>query len=140
MRYSLLILCADVKYKMYKPPLLLQFEIRRWSYSRVEVQELESSKKCSLSHILRVIEDSVVMGARKNRVRERVSGTFYCEKQRKLLITWATSVFYFLGLIWAKRITWTAKIFHGQPNQAINGDFKMDMLQVKIKFLILFVF
>ena len=29
-------------------------------------------------------------------------------------------MFYFLGLSWAKRITWTAKIFHGQPNQAIN--------------------
>ena len=51
------------------------------------MQELKSSKKCSLSHILRAIEDSIVMGTRKNRVRERVSGTFYCEKLIKLLIT-----------------------------------------------------
>ena len=36
---------------------------------------------------------------------------FYCEKQSliKHLITWATSVFYFLGLSWAKRLTWKSK-------------------------------
>ena len=41
--YSLLTLCAVVKYKMYEPPSLLQFGIH--SYSTVGVQEFESSKK-----------------------------------------------------------------------------------------------
>ena len=41
--YSLLILCAVVKYKMYEPPSLLQFGIH--SYSTVGVQEFESLGK-----------------------------------------------------------------------------------------------
>ena len=41
--YSLLILCAVVKYKMYGPPSLLQFGIH--SYSTVGVQEFESLGK-----------------------------------------------------------------------------------------------
>ena len=69
---SLLILCAVVKYKMYEPPLLFQFGIHkdRWSNSKLEVQELDSPKKCSLSHVLQVLEDFIVMGARKNRMHK----------------------------------------------------------------------
>ena len=65
---SLLILCAVVKYKMYEPPLLFQFGIHkdRWSNSKLEVQELDSPKKCSLSDVLQVLEDFIVLGARKN--------------------------------------------------------------------------
>ena len=68
--YSLLFLCTVIRSKMYKPRLLLQFGIHRWSYSRVE-------ERVILSDILRVVEDSVahVMGAKKNRVLERVSVT-----------------------------------------------------------------
>ena len=68
--YSLLFLCTVIRNKMYKPLLLLQFGIHRWSYSRVE-------ERVILSDILRVVKDSVahVMGAKKNRVHERVSVT-----------------------------------------------------------------
>ena len=67
---SLLILCAVVKYKMYEPPLLFQFGIHkdRWINSKLEVQELDNPKKCSLSDVLQVLEDFIVMGARKNRI------------------------------------------------------------------------
>ena len=69
---SLLILCAVVKYKMYEPPLLFQFGIHkdRWINSKLEVQELDNPKKCSLSDVLQVLEDFIVMGARKNRMHK----------------------------------------------------------------------
>ena len=48
--YSLLFLCTVIKNKMYKPRLLLQFGIHRWSYSRVGEQELERSKVFIIRH------------------------------------------------------------------------------------------
>ena len=42
----------------------------RWSNSKLEVQEFDSLKKCSLSHVLQVLEDFIVMGARKNRMHK----------------------------------------------------------------------
>ena len=50
-------------------------------------------------------------GEKKNIWNKWGTLIFYCEKQSliKLLITWATSVFYFLGLSWAKRLTWKSK-------------------------------
>ena len=70
--YSLLIFCAVVKYKMYEPPLLFQFGIHedRWINSKLEVQELDSLKKCSLSHVLQVLDDLIVMGARNKGMHE----------------------------------------------------------------------
>ena len=70
--YSLLILCAVVKYKMYEPPPLFQFGIHedRWINSKLEVQELDSPKRCSLSDVLQVLEDFIVMAARKNGMHE----------------------------------------------------------------------
>ena len=53
-----------------------------------------------------------------------VWGAFYCEKLINLLITWATSVFYFLGFKWANRLTWTTKIFHGQLYQVLSQQFE----------------
>ena len=69
---SLLILCAVVKYKMYEPPLLFQFGIHkdRWINSKLEVQELDNPKKCSLLDVLQVLEDFIVMGTRKNRMHK----------------------------------------------------------------------
>lgn len=48
--YSLLFLCTVIKNKMYKPRLLLQFGIHRWSYGRVGEQELECSKVFIIRH------------------------------------------------------------------------------------------
>ena len=55
-------------------------------------------------------------------------------KTDKLWITWATPVFYCttLGLSWAKRLTWTTKIFNGQPNQVLW--LPQGQLDIKINF------
>ena len=82
--YSLLILCAVVKYKMYGPPSLLQFGIH--SYSTVGVQEFESLGK--VTDILRVREDSIVMGVRKNRVLERVLFAYTVYFQARTMLSW----------------------------------------------------
>ena len=42
----------------------------RWSNSKLEVQELDSLKKCSLSDVLQVLDDLIVMGARNNGMHE----------------------------------------------------------------------
>ena len=62
---------------------------------------------------------TAVFTLRDKKTHKTKRGTFYCGKLTKLLITWATSEFYFLALSWAKRLTWTTNIFHGQPNQVL---------------------
>lgn len=80
---------------------------------------------------LKATQATAVFNLRNKKNTWNKWGAFYCQKLTKLLITWATSVtsvFYFLGLSWAKRLTWTTKIFHGQPNQVLG------QLDIKVNF------
>ena len=79
--YSLLILCAVVKYKMYELPSLLQFGIH--SYSTVGVQEFESLGKMFIIRDFKSQGGLRSYGLKKRQVaREFFLHTLYTSNQR----------------------------------------------------------
>ena len=74
--YSLLILCAVVKYKMYERPSLLQFGIH--SYSTVGVQEFESLGKVFIIRDFKSQGGLRSYGRKKRQVARESSFCIHC--------------------------------------------------------------
>ena len=133
--YSLLILCAIVKYKMYEPPLLFQFGIHeeRWSNSKLEVQELDSPKKCSLSHVLQVLEDFIVMGARKNRMHKSWWSLWWMHRFRILFPSEVIVFFYKRNAMFCSYRRQFSKDNFTFGSQTSNKSFRLDELKKNMK-------